>query len=115
MKHSKAKTNTLPVFVKNTGLHKLTPISEDTELSKICGGCINIVEFKIKHLFFPFVGLTGYLPGDGWCPAALITSIPLVTALIALPAYNSHKVTKKKYNKKLKQQDALIDSYIKNS
>ena len=114
MKHSKANTNTLPVFVKNTGLHKLTPISEATDLSNICGG-LDILGFEIEHLLIPFVGLTGYVPGEGWCPAALITSIPLVTALIALPAYNSHKVTKKKYGKKLKQKDALIDNYIKKS
>ena len=114
MKHSKANTITHPVFVKNTGLHKLTPISEDTELSKVCGGGIKIGEFETAQLLFPFMGLTG-LVGDTWYPAALVTSIPLVTALITVPAYISHKVTKKKYEKKLKQKDALIDSYINKS
>ena len=113
MKHSKANTITHPIFVKNTGLHKLTPISEDTELSKVCGG-ITIKKCDPVDSLFPFVGLTG-LDGVNWYPAALITSIPLVTALTALPAYISHKVTKKKYDKKLKQKDALIDSYIKKS
>ncbi len=113
MKHSKANTNTLPIFVKNTGLHKLAPISEDTELSKICGG-IKIVEFEWKHLLLPFRGLTGLFP-FGWVPAALITSIPLVAILTVFPASIIRNVTKSKYDKKLKQKDALIDSYIKKS
>ena len=106
MKHSKANTNTLPIFVKNTGLHKLTPISEDTELSKVCGGGIKIGKFAPVDLLFPFMGLTG-LDENTWYPAALLTSIPLVTALIALPAYISHKVTKKKYEKKLKETQSV--------
>ena len=102
MKHSKANTITPPVFVNNKGLHKLTPISEDTELSKVCGGGIKIGEFETAQLLIPFMGLTG-LDVANWYPGVLITSIPLVTALIALPAYISHKVTKKKYEKKLKE------------
>ena len=102
MKHSKANTNTLPIFVKNTGLHKLTPISEDTELSKVCGGGIKIGKFAPVDLLFPFIGLTGLLDAV-WHPATLITSIPLVATLIAIPAYISHKVTKKKYETKSKE------------
>ena len=101
MKHSKANTITPPVFVNSKGLHGLTPISEDTALSTICGG-ITIGKFETEDLLIPFIGLTG-LDQNTWCPVALITSIPLVTALIALPAYISHKVTKKKYEKKLKE------------
>ena len=99
MKHSKANTITLPVFVNNKSLHTLTPISEDTEISNICGGGITIKEFETEHLLIPFMGLAG-LVANKWYPGALITSVPLVTALIALPAYISHKVTKKKYEKK---------------
>ena len=113
MKHSKANTIIPPVFVNNKGLHKLTPISEDTELSKVCGG-ITIEKFDKAHLLIPFVALTGLCP-DELTPGVLLTSIPLVTALIALPAYISHKVTKKKYDKKLTQKDALIDNYIRKS
>lgn len=102
MKHSKANTITHPVFVNNKGLHGLTPISEDTELSTICGG-IEIGEFATVQLLIPFMGLTGLNEKRVWHPGVLITSIPLVTALIALPAYISHKVTKKKYEKKLKE------------
>ena len=101
MKHSKSNTITHPIFVKNTGLHKLTPISEDTELSKVCGG-FETEKFEPGQLLFPFMGLTGLLD-FAWHPGALITSIPLVTALIAIPAYISHNVTKKKYKKKLKE------------
>ena len=38
MKHSKANTIPAPVFVTNKGLHKLTPLLDDIELSKVCGG-----------------------------------------------------------------------------
>ena len=103
MKHSKANTITPPVFVNNKGLHKLTPISEDTELSKVCGGGIKIGEFETAQLLIPFMGLTGLTGTRFWHPGVLITSIPLVTALITVPAYISHKVTKKKYEKKLKE------------
>ena len=113
MKHSKANTITLPVFVNNKGLHKLTPISDDTALSKICGG-ITTAKFETEHLLLPFVGLTG-LDEENWYPGVLITSIPLVTALMAVPAYISHKVTKKKYDKKLKEKTDLIKKYITNS
>ena len=102
MKHSKANTITPPVFVNSKGLHGLTPISEDTALSTICGG-ITIEKFETAHLLIPFKGLVGLDGVNQWSPAALITSIPLVTALISLPAYISHKVTKKKYEKKLKE------------
>ena len=102
MKHSKANTITPPVFVNDKSLHKLTPMSEDTELSKVCSGRIEIGEFEPGQLLLPFMGLTGLLD-FAWHPGALITSIPLVTALIAIPAYISHNVTKKKYKKKLKE------------
>ena len=98
MKYSKANTISPPVFVNNKSLHTLTPISEDTELSNICGG-YEIKKVEPIQLLLPFVGLAG-LVANKWYPGALITSVPLVTALIALPAYISHKVTKKKYEKK---------------
>ena len=102
MKHSKANTITPPVFVNSKSLHTLTPISEDTELSKVCGGCIEIRGFDVADLLVPFAGLTG-LAVDVWYPGALITSIPLVAALIAVPALITRKVTKSKYEKKLKE------------
>lgn len=104
MKHSKANTIPYPVFVNNKGLHGLTPLLDDTELSKVCGG-LKIEGFAPVQLLIPFVGLSGIFPDNSWYwyPGALLTSIPLVTALIALPAYISHKVTKKKYEKKLKE------------
>ena len=105
MKHSKASTITPPVFVNDKSLHKLTPISEDTELSKVCGG-YGIEKFAPEQLLLPFIGLTG-LDEDAWCPAALITSIPLVTALIAVPALITRKVTKSKYEKKLKETQSV--------
>ena len=95
-------------------MHKLTPISEDTELYKVCGGCIKIGKFNAGDLFGPFVGLTG-LNGDTWYPGALITSIPLVTALMAVPALITRKVTKSKSDKKLKEKTDLIEKYITNS
>ena len=101
MKYSKANTISPPVFVNNKSLHTLTPISEDTELSNICGG-YEIKKVEPIQLLLPFVGLAG-LDVDEWYPGALITSIPMVAALIALSAYISHKVTKKKYEKKLKE------------
>ena len=83
MKYRKANTITPPVFVNNKDLHKLTPILEDTALSNICGG-YPIAEFQLIHTLLPFCGLTG-LCCDAWVPGALITSVPLVTALIVLP------------------------------
>lgn len=106
MKHSKANAITPLVFVNNKDLHKLTPISEDTELSKVCGGGIEIGKFEPDQLLIPFVGLTGCFP-DEWYPAALITSIPLVATLMAVPALITRKVTKSKYEKKLKETQSV--------
>ena len=113
MKHSKANTIPPPVFVNNKGLHGLTPISEDTELSKVCGG-IYTSEFEPWQLILPFMGLTG-LDRLQWSPGALITSIPFVAALMVVPALITRKVTKSKYDKKLKEKTDLIKKYITNS
>ena len=112
MKHSKVNTIPPPVFVNNKVLHGLTPLLDDTELTKVCGG-ITIKEFEPVDLLFPFTGLTGL--DQMLYPGALITSIPLVAALMAVPALITRKITKSKYDKKLKEKTYLIKKYITNS
>jgi len=96
-----------PRFVNNKGLHGLTPISEDTELSTICGG-IRIDKFDLSALAVIPSLLTGLYKKPGtngitWQPALPVISITLVTALMAVPALITRKVTKSKYEKKLKE------------
>ena len=111
MKHSKANTIPPPVFVNNKGLYGLTPISEDTALSTICGG-IEIEKFDLSVLDVIPSLLTGLYKKPGTAgftcqPALPVIFIPMVATIMAVPALITRKVTKSKYEKKLKETQSV--------